>query len=203
MNHSLQALRLLTGLLGISTLLMSGVAGSAFAIAAPRTSAHSDTLISQRYQVPGGPIDFEEDDALEPTDDGFNAIYVNNRGSVLGTFINIPGAKIKVYANGQIEIEERDYTTEVDFRDDGSIREIGDVDFRFSGVGRISAIGDIDFRYSSSGRLREIADIEVRYFSSGRVKEIDTVEFDYERSGVIRTISEPQTEDGVWVVVVN
>ena len=196
-----QILQLLVGVLSFQAVFHEGIT-QPLTLESAAPVVVSTRSVSARYQATSS-IDFTEDDALDQAFRGFNAIYIDNRGNVLGTFINIPGAKLKFYASGQIEIAERDYTTEVDFRSNATIRAIGDVQFLYSSAGRIRSIGGIDFRYSSNGRLRGIANVELRYSSSGRLKEIDTVDFEYESSGVIRTISSTQTEAGINIVVVN
>ncbi len=60
-----QALQLFSGFLGIPMLLMSGVANTPQAIAPPPASTSTDTLVSQRYQSPNAPTDFEEDDRVD------------------------------------------------------------------------------------------------------------------------------------------
>lgn len=205
MNRQCRVLTLLVGVVSFQGVIAAEVQVGAFTSGASDTSFSLAAVAdaSKRFQVSGSQVDFEEDDALDQADEGFNAVYIDNLGNVLGTFVNIPGAKVKVYADGRIELEERDYTTEVDYRGDGRVMRIGDVTFSYFRNGRIRTIDDIDFSYSRNGRLRGIGDLEIRYFASGRLKEIDTVDFEYEPSGILRTISETQTDDGILIVVVN
>ena len=204
MKGQYKRLTLLVGVVSLSTVLIGAMRFDSMAVGVKDVSGSIPiTDVSQRYQASGSLMDFEEDDALNQVAEGFNAIYIDNLGNVLGTFVNIPGAKIKVYASGQIEIEERDYTTEAEYRSDGRVRQIGDVEFSYFRNGRIRSIDTIDFSYSRNGRLRNIGDLTIRYFSNGRLKEIDTVEFEYESSGLLRTISDTQTDAGILIVVVN
>ena len=148
-------------------------------------------------------VDFEEEDGLDDEGLGFHAIYVDREGNVLGTFVNVPGAKIKVYADGQIELESRDYTTEIDYYYDGDIRSIGNARFRYSSNGRIRTIGDTDFRYSRRGLFERVGNTELDYSSRGRLQKIEDVSFDYDRNGVIESIEARETQDGISIIVVN
>ena len=148
-------------------------------------------------------VNFDEEDGLDDEGPGFHAIYLDREGNVLGTFVNVPGAKIKVYADGQIELESRDYTTEIDYYSDGDIRSIGNVRFRYSSGGRIRKIGDTDFRYSRRGLLQRIGDTELDYSSRGRLQKIEDVSLDYDRDGVIESIEARETRDGIRIIVVN
>lgn len=211
MNVKFKRLQWVASFICVQALLFAGTAPNSIAV----DSLHSLRLIaasvSQRYQSQessNDPIDFEEDDALDQSGRGINAIYVDNRGNVLGTFVNIPGAKIKVFASGEIEIEERDYTTEIDYYSDGRdgrIREIGNVRFRYYSNDRIREIGNIDFTYRRNGQLERIDALRFRYFANGRIKEIDNVRFDYESasSDLIETISSSYTQGGIRIVIVN
>lgn len=218
MSGKYQTLRLVIGLAGVQMLLHVGMPDSLLALESQ--AIESQEAIESQYRL--SPIvrdypnplyqaqansddlmDFEEDDALEPMDNGFNAIYVDNQGSVLGTFVYIPGAKLKVYASGQMVIEERDYTTRAEYYNNGRLREIGGVEFRYFNGGRIRSIGNVDFRYSNRGELTDVDNVHIKYANSGRVREIDGVRFEYERFGVIETISSVQTESGIRIVVVN
>lgn len=150
-----------------------------------------------------GFLDFEEEDIPDLEENGFNAIYIDQQGDVLGTFVNVPGAKIQVYASGRIEIEERDYTTEFTYYTNGRLRTIGDARFTYYTDGRIRTIDDIRFTYYSDGRLREIGDVRFRYRSNGRLREIDDVSFDYETNGLIEQISDNETNNGIRIVIVD
>lgn len=149
-------------------------------------------------------FDFE-DDTLRPSEEGFQAIYVDSVGNALGTFVTVPGARLKVYASGVVEIDQRDYTAEITYFDDGRLRRLGNTRFTYYNSGRIRTIDNIRFSYfASSGRLQRIDNVDFSYFaSSGRLQRIDNVSFDYERSGVIRRISANQTHGGIRIVVVN
>ena len=208
MNGKSKRLQWVASFICVQSFLFSGTAPDFLAV----DSIHSLRLISasasQRYQSQessNDSIDFEEDDALDQSGRGINAIYVDNQGNVLGTFVNIPGAKIKVFASGEIEIEERDYTTEIDYHRDGRIREIGNARFRYYSNDRIREIGNIDFTYRRNGQLKRIDNLRFRYFVNGRIKEIDNVRFDYESasSNLIETISSPFTRGGIRIVIVN
>jgi hypothetical protein len=146
-----------------------------------------------------------EDDTLRPSEEGFQAIYVDSVGNTLGTFVTVPGARLKVYASGVVEIDQRDYTAEITYFDDGRLRRLGNTRFTYYSSGRIRTIDRIRFSYfASSGRLQRIDNVDFSYFaSSGRLQRIDNVSFDYERSGVIRRISANQTHSGIRIVVVN
>ncbi|MBE9159745.1 hypothetical protein IQ265_23340 [Nodosilinea sp. LEGE 06152] len=143
-----------------------------------------------------------QDSALELGEEGFQAIYVDALGNVLGTFVTVPGARFKVYANGQLTIDQRDFTTEVTYFSNGRIRTLGDARFEYFSGGQISSINGIRFSYFSSGRLASIGDVRFSYFSQGQVRSIDDVSLEYEPGGVIRSISQNQTSDGIRVVVV-
>ncbi|MEA5451682.1 hypothetical protein VB780_24110 [Leptolyngbya sp. CCNP1308] len=146
-------------------------------------------------------FEFQEED-LALAAEGFQTIYVDALGNVLGTFVTVPGARLKVYANGQIAIDRRDFTTEVTTFSDGRIRAVGEARFEYFSNGRVSNINGIRFSYFNSGRLQSIGDVRFSYFSRGQLQSIDDVFFDYERSGVIRSISQIQTSDGIRIVVV-
>lgn len=147
--------------------------------------------------------DFEfQENELELATEGFQTIYVDALGNVLGTFVTVPGARLKVYANGQLAIDRRDFTTEVTTFNNGRISAIGAARFEYFSNGRISSINGIRFSYFTSGRLQSIDDIRFSYFSRGQLQSIDDVSFDYERSGVLRSISQTQTSDGIRIVVV-
>lgn len=148
-------------------------------------------------------LDFDEEDGLNQEEDGFNAIYVDREGNVLGTFVNVQGAKLKVYADGRIELESRDYTTEVDYDANGKIRSIGNVRLRYFNSDRIRSIGDVDFRYSRNGHLDRIGNTEFDYSSRGRLRRIEDVRFDYDRDDILESIDDNETRDGIRIIVVN
>lgn len=147
--------------------------------------------------------DFEAEDGFEQMGAGFHAIYVDRVGNVLGTFVNIPNAQIKVYANGQVVVSEQNYTVETTYYSNGQIREIGRTRFRYFGNGRIREIDDIDFRYFSSGRLRAIENVDFDYFSSGRLRKIEEVRFQYDSDDLLETISADRTRSGIRIVVID
>ncbi|MBD1919328.1 hypothetical protein [Phormidium sp. FACHB-77] len=60
-------------------------------------------------------VEFSPEDVLNPATAGFQAIYVDSVGNVLGAFFAIPGARLKIHANGLVEIDQRDYTTEANY----------------------------------------------------------------------------------------
>lgn len=165
-------------------------------------TANADSLI-QTQKSTQILVDFDEEDGLDNEGPGFHAIYVDREGNVLGTFVNVPGAKIRVYADGQIELESRDYTTEIDYYSNGNIRSIGDTRFRYSTNGRLRSIGDIDFRYSRRGLFQRVGNTELDYSSRGRLQKIEDVSFDYDRNGVIESIEARETQDGIRIIVVN
>ena len=148
-------------------------------------------------------VDFDDDDGLDDEGDGFHAIYVDREGNVLGTFVNVPGAQIKVYANGRIDLESRDYTTEVDYNSNGRIRTIGGARLRYFNNNRIRTIDGIDFRYSRNGRLERIGSTEIDYSSRGRLRRIEDVGFDYDRNNILESIDDNETRDGIRIIVVN
>ncbi|MBT9316229.1 hypothetical protein [Leptothoe spongobia] len=149
-------------------------------------------------------VDFEEEDGLDHEKAGFNAVYIDREGNVLGTFVNVPGAKIKVYSDGRIELESRDYTTEVDYNSNGEIRSIGDARLRyFSGSNRVRAIDDIDFRYRRNGLVERIGNTEFDYSSRGRLRRIEDVRLNYDRNDILESIDDNKTQDGIRIIVVN
>ncbi|MBD2259468.1 hypothetical protein [Pseudanabaena sp. FACHB-2040] len=163
---------------------------------------------SQRDQnSPPARQDFDEDAGLEQPEDIrtalFQAVYVNRAGDVLGTFVNVPGAKIKVYASGQIEFEARDYTTEVTYYDNGRPRVIGNSRLTYYNDGSIRSIGGINFSYYNNSRLRNLGSLRFVYFNSGRLQNIDNVSFEYDSDGVLKRISASQTSSGIRVIVVD
>ena len=165
-------------------------------------AANADSL--KQTQTPTGTlVDFDDDDGLDDEGEGFHAIYVDREGNVLGTFVNVPGAKIKVYANGQIELESRDYTTEVDYNSNGRIRTIGGARLRYFSNSRIRTIDGIDFRYSRNGLLERIGSTEIDYSSRGRLRRIEDVGFDYDRNNILESIDDNETRDGIRIIVVN
>ncbi|MEM6256476.1 MAG: hypothetical protein AAF821_26505 [Cyanobacteria bacterium P01_D01_bin.156] len=164
--------------------------------------ANAETLKSTQKSTQSL-VDFNEEDGLDEEAIGFHSIYVDREGNVLGTFVNVPGAKIKVYADGQTELESRDYTTEIDYYSDGGIRSIGNARFRYSRNGRIQTIGGTDFRYNRRGLFQRVGDIEIDYSSRGRLQKIEDVSFDYDRSGMIESIESRETRNGIRIVVVN
>jgi hypothetical protein len=123
-------------------------------------------------------------------------------GNVLGAFFAIPGARLKIYANGQLEIDQRDYTTEATYRRDGRLSTLGNTTFTYDSAGRLRSIDGTRFSYFSSGRLQAMGDVDFSYFSRGQLQRIEDVSFEYERSGTIRRISAEQTRDGLPIVVV-
>lgn len=166
----------------------------------PGLGSDSAAYANQSYPTQA---DFEfQDDDLELDEEGFQTIYVDDLGNVLGTFVTVPGARLKVYANGQIAIDRRDFTTEVTTFSNGRISAIGEARFEYFSSGRISSINGIRFSYFNSGRLQSIDDIRFSYFSRGQLQSIDDVFFDYDRSGMIRSISQTQTSDGIRIIVV-
>lgn len=184
----------------LSLMLMLATAG--LSLTGTATATDTDTDASDQTSSELLP-DFEADDGLESEEEGFDTIYVDREGNLLGTFVNVPGAKIKVYASGQIEFEARDYTTEVDYDSNGRIRAIGRTRLSYYPSGRIRSIANIDFRYSKSGRVRSIGDTDFDYARSGRISEIEDVEFEYDRDGILESIDASQTRDGIRIVVVN
>ena len=184
------------GMLNAGVFSMPGMANSAISAIDPAQPSPETLLLSQALP------DFEEEDGFEQMGEGFHAIYVDRAGNVLGTFVNIPNAQIKVYANGQVVVSEQNYTVETTYYSNGRIREIGRTRFRYFGNGRIREIDDIDFRYFSSGRLRAIENIDFDYFSSGRLKKIEEVRFRYDSNNLLETISADRTRSGIRIVVV-
>ncbi|PSN15338.1 hypothetical protein C7293_07550 [filamentous cyanobacterium CCT1] len=100
-----------------------------------------------------------QDDALELGEEGFQAIYIDALGNVLGTFVTVPGARLKVFANGQLTIDQRDFTTEITYFSNGRIRTLGDARFEYFSGGQISSINGIRFSYFTNGRLASIGDV--------------------------------------------
>ncbi len=146
-------------------------------------------------------FEFQEED-LELAAEGFQTIYVDALGNVLGTFVTVPGARLKVYANGQVAIDRRDFTTEVTTFNNGRISAVGEARFEYFSTGRISSINGIRFSYFNSGRLQSIDDVRFSYFSQGQLQSIGDVSFNYERSGALRSISQNRTSDGIRIIVV-
>lgn len=169
-------------------------------LTAPAAHANLSKQVQDRAELL---VDFDDEDGLTNAEEGVNAIYVDTEGNVLGTFVNIPGAKIKVYADGRIELEDRDYTTELDYYSNGRIRSIGDDRFRYANSGRIRSIGTTDFRYTRSGVFRRVGNTELDYSARGRLQKIENVDFDYDRDGTIETIEDRETQDGIRIIVVN
>ncbi|MBD2259467.1 hypothetical protein [Pseudanabaena sp. FACHB-2040] len=171
-------------------------------------SANALAQTSQRYQSsPTAQQDFDEDAGLEQPENIrtalFQAVYINRAGNLLGTFVNVPGGKIKVYASGQIEIEARDYTTEVTYYNNGRLRTVGNSRLTYFNDGRIRSIGRISFSYYGNGRLRTLGGLRFDYFNNGRLRDIDNVFFEYSSDGVIKRISTSQTNSGIRVIVVD
>lgn len=192
----------------LTILLMSGLLCVGIASTPDRALAGTSAIAPAPPSQPGRLLgqalaDFEEDNEFEQLGEGFHAIYVDRAGHVLGTFVNIPHAKIKVYASGQIEVVEHDYTVETEFNSDGQIRAIGSTNFSYFNNGRIREINDINFRYFSSGQLREIETTDFDYSSSGRLRKIENVRFNYDSLGLLETISATQTLNGIRIVVVD
>jgi len=188
---------LMSGVLTIGTVttpVMAYVAMSSVDIAQPEPKP---LLLGQALP------DFEPDDGFEQTGEGFHAIYVDRRGNVLGTFVNLPNAQIKVYADGRIVVIEQDYTVETQYYSDGQIRTLGRTDFRYYRNERIRSIDDIDFRYFRSGRLRSIGSTDFDYSSSGQLQQIEDVRFRYDRDDLLETISAAETRRGIRIVVVD
>ncbi|MDB9527978.1 hypothetical protein PN498_18435 [Oscillatoria sp. CS-180] len=134
---------------------------------------------------------------------GFQVVHINNRGRVLETFVNIPGATIKVHAGGRVEIAEQNYSVEVDYSTGGRIRRIGNTGFYYFSSGRVRAIDDIRFNYFSNGRFNSIDNVDFNYFRSGRIRSIDNIRFDYNSLGMLETVTANQTANGVRIVVVD
>ncbi|WP_035990903.1 hypothetical protein [Leptolyngbya sp. KIOST-1] len=148
--------------------------------------------------------DFEfQPESLDPEREGLEAVYVDTAGNLLGTFVMIPGARLRVDASGQIEVERRDFTTEVTYFNDGRIRTLGNALFVYATSGRIRSVHGINFNYFSSGRLRAVGHTLLNYSRQGRLQRIADVSLDYDSSGALRRISQNQTRDGVRVVVIN
>ncbi|MEL6402682.1 MAG: hypothetical protein AAFR26_26960 [Cyanobacteria bacterium J06626_4] len=188
------------------TLVPVAVTAGLLLMSEPNIADASATVLASRYQSQGinQPLpDFDEDDEFEQAGEGFHAIYVDRLGRVLGTFVNVPGAQLQVYAGGEVAISEQDYTAAVDYRSDGRIRSIGDTRLSYFRSGRLRAVIGIDFNYFQSGRFRSIGTVDFAYFSSGRLKEIEGIDFDYDSDGVLETISDRETRNGIRIVVVN
>ncbi|MBD0269471.1 MAG: hypothetical protein ICV77_14405 [Cyanobacteria bacterium Co-bin8] len=171
-------------------------------------SANALAQTSQLDQSsPPAQQDFDEDAGLEQPEDIrtalFQAVYINRAGNLLGTFVNVPGGKIKVYASGQIEIEARDYTTEVTYYNNGRLRTVGNSRLTYFNDGRIRSIGRISFSYYGNGRLRTLGGLRFDYFNNGRLRDIDNVFFEYTSDGVIKRVSTSQTNSGIRVIVVD
>ena len=148
--------------------------------------------------------DFDDDDGLDEHEEyGIHTLYVDNAGNLLGTFVNVPGAKVKVYADGRVELQLRNYTREVDYYPNGNIRSIGDIRFRYYSNSRIRKIGGIHFRYNSRGVLRRIGRTNIDYGSRGRLEAIEYVDFDYDNNGMLESIEASHTRYGTRIVVVN
>lgn len=173
-----------------AVLLLSSAQG---AIAQPTPSAPTPT--------PFGSVEFSPEDVLNPAAEGFQAIYVDSVGNVLGAFFAIPGARLKIHANGLVEIDQRDYTTEANYRTDGRLRTLGDVELTYDSIGRLRSIDGTRFSYFSSGRPKSMGDIDFSYFSRGQLQRIEDVSFEYERNGTIRLISADRTRDGLPIVI--
>ncbi len=149
-------------------------------------------------------VDFEfEPEALDSEREGLRAVYVDTAGNLLGTFISVPGARLRVDASGQLQIDQRDFTTEVTYFNDGRIRTLGNARFTYATSGRIRSIHGINFNYFSSGRLSAVGNTQLSYSRQGRLQRVAEVSFDYDGSGALRRISQNQTRDGIRIVVVN
>ena len=187
--------------------LVLGIAGAQIAVG---ISASSNPLltpwlspVAQANQSYPTQASFEyQDNARELGEEGFQAIYIDALGNVLGTFVTVPGARLKVYANGQLTIDQRDFTTEITYFSNGRIRTLGDARFEYFSGGQISNINGIRLSYFSDGRLSSIGDVRFSYFSQGQLRSIDDVSLEYEPRGIIRSISQNQTDDGIRIVVV-
>ncbi|MBD0337009.1 MAG: hypothetical protein ICV62_16090 [Cyanobacteria bacterium Co-bin13] len=171
-------------------------------------SANAFAQANQCYQsTPTAQQNFDEDAGLEQPEDIttalFQAIYINRAGEVLGTFVSVPGARIKVYASGQIEIEARDYTTEVTYYNNGCPRTIGNSRLNYFSGGRIRSIDRINFTYYGNGRLRTLGGLRFNYFNSGRLQDISNVALEYDSDGMLKRISASQTNSGIRVIVVD
>lgn len=188
---------LMLGMLNAGVFSMPSRANSAISALDPAQPNPEGLLLSQALP------DFEAEDGFEQMGEGFHAIYIDRTGNVLGTFVNIPNAQIKVYANGQIAVAEQNYTVETTYYSNGQIRAIGQTRFRYFGNGRIREIDDIDFHYLSSGRLSAIENIEFDYFSSGRLRKIEEVRFRYDSDDLLETISADLTRNGIRIIVVD
>lgn len=147
-------------------------------------------------------VEFRPEDVLNPAAAGIQAIYVDSVGNVLGAFFAIPGARLKIRANGLVEIDQRDYTTEANYRNDGRLRTLGDVELTYYSSGRLRSIDGTRFSYFSNGRPQSIGDVNFSYFSRGQLQRIEDVSFEYERTGTIRRISADQTRSGLPIVIV-
>ncbi|MFQ4134822.1 hypothetical protein PGN35_000725 [Nodosilinea sp. PGN35] len=149
-------------------------------------------------------VDFEfQPEALEPEREGLHAVYVDTAGNLLGTFVVVPGARLRIDATGQVEIDQRDFTTEATYFNDGRLRTLGDARFAYAINGRIRSIHGINFNYFSNGRLRAVGNTRLDYSRQGRLQRIADVSLDYDGSGTLRRINQNQTRDGIRIVVVN
>ncbi|MEM6840445.1 MAG: hypothetical protein AAF609_26890 [Cyanobacteria bacterium P01_C01_bin.120] len=187
----------MSGIFSAGTFSMPGIAHATISTINLAQPAPKNLLTGQVLP------DFEIDDGFEQAGEGFHAIYVDRAGNVLGTFVNIPNAQIKVYSSGHILVSEQDYTVETTYYSDGKIRLIGRTRFRYFRDGRIREIDDINFRYLNNGRLRAIEDIDFNYFSNGRLKKIEDIRFRYDSDNLLETISAAQTRTGIRIIVVD
>jgi hypothetical protein len=177
--------------LGLGVVLLLSSAQGAIAQSSPTAPA----------PTPFESVEFSLEDVPNPAAAGFQAIYVDSVGNVLGAFFAIPGARLKIHANGLVEIDQRDYTTEANYRTDGRLRTLGDVELAYDSSGRLRSIDGTRFRYFSSGRPQSMGDVDFSYFSRGQLQRIEDVSFEYERNGSIRRISADQTRDGLPIVI--
>lgn len=177
--------------LGLGAVLLLSSAQSAITQSSPPAPA----------PTPFESVEFSSEDVLNPAASGFQAIYVDSVGNVLGAFFAIPGARLKIHANGLVEIDQRDYTTEANYRTDGRLRALGDVELTYDSSGRLRSIDGIRFSYFSSGRPQSMGNVNFHYFSRGQLQRIEDVSFEYERNGNLKRISADQTRDGLPVVI--
>jgi hypothetical protein len=196
MRHS-ASLALALGIIGAPTLVGLGPFAPSLPSSWYEAAAQSDLSYPTQANFEFRP------ELLDPLDEGFQAIYIDLFGNVLGTFVTVPGARLKVYANGDVEIDQRDFTTEVTYFGNGRIRTVGNARFEYFNNGRIRRLHDINFSYFTNGHPQAIGNLRFTYFSQGRLHRIGNVAVDYERNGEIRRISQPQTSQGVRIIVVN
>ncbi|MFQ4139230.1 hypothetical protein PGN35_023240 [Nodosilinea sp. PGN35] len=174
--------------LGLGVVLLLSSAQGAIAQSSPPAPA----------PTPFESVEFSPEDVLNPAAAGFQAIYVDSAGNVLGAFFAIPGARLKIHANGLVEIDQRD---EANYRTDGRLRTLGDVELTYDSTGRLRSIDGTRFSYFSNGRPQSMGDVDFSYFSRGQLQRIEDVSFEYERNGTLKRISADQTRDGLPIVI--